>query len=365
MDVVNAEPGTTEAIKEEQPDKMSLDIHDCGSPMDAVHMAPGPVGATEYGLEDAAQIKDTAATEVATGQVNTGEAKHPAHQVSMRDRIYRRGASRNSDNDADIDQLASDQDDRVIYVKDSDEDDPVKDPDYEMYDDGRGGSQSQRGLGRSASGTRSGVSMNSPRKRSWKSEPNFPQDKADAVNASIRQNLALLNTTCAWEKQEKEAKRKYLKQMITEWSLLKDFEGTLINITRERLSKVKTGIYAGRIGPRTAGSVVKHKATTKKQVSKRASLASVLGNADVASALKKAGCTTISELLDISGWSDERKRSFFKEDVSLVPYWVQTMLHTLDKIAEDIEETEDDEDVEDVEEVEEVVDAEKAEAAQA
>ncbi|KAF7797548.1 hypothetical protein EIP86_008748 [Pleurotus ostreatoroseus] len=434
MDVIDAEPGTTEAIEREQPDKMSVDAHDCGSPMDAVHTAPGPTDATQNGSEDAAQIGDTDATEVATGQVDTGEAKHPTHRVSKRNR---RSASRNSDNDADIDELASDQDERVahvknsdeddhaedvkdsdevdsiisiedsdeadsiISVKDSDEDDDVKDPDYKMSDDDDdddddGGLQSQRGMGRSASGTRSRASgtrsrasgtrsrasgtrsrasTNSSKPRSWQSEPDFPKEHIVGVNASIRKNLHLLDANETWEKQLKDNKDKYLGQMTTEWSFLKTFPDTLSRITSERLSQDKSRSNRSRKGPPTSGRVVKRKANKKRQVSKKASVASVLGDKNVATALKNAGCGTISELLALVDWEDNEKREFFKKDASLDAFWVRNMMHILNKImeeteeteetAEDTEETKETKETGDVEEVEDVEEAKKAEVAQA
>ena len=181
--------------------------------MDAAHTEPDTAEAAEDEQEVVAQIEDSAATEVATGQVETREAERPTHQVSKRDRIYRRSASRDFDNEADIDQLASDhdhgpisvndsdEDNRAVHVKtedhdvisirDSDEDDgPIsvqdsddddQDSDYKMSDgdDDGGRSGAQSGMGRSGSGTRSRA-----RTRSWKREPGFPQENADEINVS-------------------------------------------------------------------------------------------------------------------------------------------------------------------------------------
>lgn len=201
--------------------------------MDVAHTEPITAEATEDEQEVAAQIQDSADTEAAAGQVEARGAKRSTRQAGKRDRVYHRGSSRDSGDDADIDELASGQDDRdddnstvhvkdeetsvisikdeensatsikdeensvisindsddersFIYVKGSDEEESIKDSDYKMSDDDRGGAQPKSGTGRSASGTRSRASVNSPRQRSWNGVPGFPQEKATDVNVSVR-----------------------------------------------------------------------------------------------------------------------------------------------------------------------------------
>lgn len=121
----------------------------------------------------------------------------------------------------------------------------------------------------------------------------------------------------------------------------------------------------------------------QRQVSKKASLESVLGSVDVAAKLEQAGCDTISALLEIADWEDDRKREFFESCVSLSPFWVMKMLHTLTgkyyynfrehhpltfaqvtELADDMEETAETEDVQDVEDAEDVEDVEDVEDAE-